>query len=304
MDDLKQTIQLICGRDPVAPANSRSLVTRHTIEEASNTRQRILLVEDYPTNQQVALRHLRNAGFMVDLAENGREAITAFDRHAYSIILMDMQMPVMDGYEATRTIREKEAAQASHDRTFRPIPIIAMTAHSLEGDREKCLAAGADDYIAKPLKKKGLLSIVGRWVDSSDGYAGDPVAPEGRQGVDEGGDPMDYAQALEEFDDDPEFLMEVLTGFIDNLNAQAHVLRTAIRDGDGDGVARESHAIKGGAANLTANRLAGAAASLEAAGRDGTLVGATQIMDNLETEIRHLETFVESVRLSVSKESI
>lgn len=123
----------------------------------------------------VALRHLYGAGYRVDLAENGQQAIEAYKRNRYDIILMDVQMPIMDGYEATKTIRKLEQdlkAQRSEqkrnngsDLTDRPrrIPIISMTAHTMKGDKEKCLKAGMDDYIAKPLKHRELLAMIEKW---------------------------------------------------------------------------------------------------------------------------------------------
>ena len=292
---MKQTIKLLGSRAPAAIPTPGPPVTRHTIAEYGDKGSRILLVEDYPTNQQVAASHLRNAGHMVDLAENGQEAVDAFDRNAYALILMDMQMPVLDGYEATRRIRKIEAATAAHGGPSQRIPIIAMTAHSLEGDREKCLAAGADDYITKPLKKKNLLTIVDRWADPSEIHADEGLSPVESPHRDGADNPIDYRQVLEEFDNDPEFLMEVLSGFIENLTAQTQVLRKAIVDGDCDGVAKETHSIKGGASNLTAAMLAEAAATLEKAGRSEDLTGAAALMDNLEKEIGRLGGFVETL---------
>jgi signal transduction histidine kinase/FixJ family two-component response regulator len=130
---------------------------------------RILLVEDYPTNQQVVLRHLSRTGFIVDLAENGQLAVDTFRNNHYDLILMDIQMPVMDGYEATRKIREIEATnlQAISENDAEDkirIPIIAMTAYATKGDREKCLMTGMDDYLAKPIRRKALLNMVDKWI--------------------------------------------------------------------------------------------------------------------------------------------
>ncbi|MDJ0780822.1 MAG: PAS domain S-box protein [Desulfosarcinaceae bacterium] len=296
MGDLKQAIKLICGNEQTTDTRQRPLVTRHTIVENRSKNGRILLVEDYPTNQRVAMHHLRKAGYTVDLAENGRQAVEAFGHTDYNLILMDIQMPVMDGYAAMRSIRKLEAAKAAQTPDVQPIPIIAMTAHSLAGDREKCLAEGADDYISKPLKKQRLLSMVGLWIDAVDSPAKKCASSMDQGRTQTGDDPIDYAQALEEFDGDPEFLLEVLTGFVDNLGAQTLLLHTAIREGDGDAVTKESHAIKGGAANLTADWLANAAESLEIAGRSGSLTGAEEMLAHLEAEARRLEEFVQRLQ--------
>lgn len=168
--------------------------------QATNQRKpsKILLVEDYPTNQDVAMSHLRAAGYDVDLAENGLQAVDLFRQNQYNLILMDVQMPVMDGYEATRQIRKLETENRQiqfNDRTddhqrspfsdtrkpsatthcppsIHRVPIIAMTGHAVEGYRKECMEAGMDDYLAKPLTRKHFLAMVDKWTGAtSDGEA-------------------------------------------------------------------------------------------------------------------------------------
>ena len=294
VDALEQAIRLICGCDPASDPRSRQLVTRHTIAENQEKRIRILLVEDYPTNQQVALSHLRNAGCMVDLAENGREAVEAFDHHEYSMILMDMQMPVMDGYEATAIIRQKEAIRPHGGTASLRTPIIAMTANALAGDREECLDAGADDYLSKPLKKNKLMLMIDKWIDRPDLSPAVSTILTDSNPSQPGTAPMDYVRALEEFDNDEAFLLDVMSGFIDNVNSQIDRMRRAAADGKADVVINESHAIKGGASNLTADALASAAADLEKAAKSGVLAEASEKIDNLKKEIQRIEAFAET----------
>ena len=138
------------------------LVTRHVIEESKREekkKRKVLLVEDNPVNQKVAAIMLEKMGFSVDVANNGKEAVEAVKEKDYDLILMDCQMPEMDGYEATRKIRKLGGKKAK-------VPIIAMTAHALEGDREKCISAGMDDYISKPVKKEKLEKIIKKWLTS------------------------------------------------------------------------------------------------------------------------------------------
>ena len=291
MAELEKAIQLIRGSGKTAPQQQKQLVTRHTIVENSRSRDRILLVEDYPTNQQVALNHLRNAGYMVDLAENGQEAVDAVDRRNYSLVFMDIQMPVMDGYAAMGAIRDNETADGQDGTPPSRLPIIAMTAHALIGDREKCLRAGADDYLSKPLKKDKLLAMVNKWLGSPvPGPNGSDTSPSSSHAETKGA-PMNMAQALEEFDNDPEFLMDVLAGFIQNVNQQVNILRTAVADDAVETVINEAHAIKGGASNLTADSLATVALELEQIGKTGTLSQAPRIIDDLEDNLRQLEIF-------------
>src|SRR5208337_1388420 len=123
----------------------------------------VLLAEDNEINQKVAKTMLLTLGLDVDVVANGREAINALDLKSYDLILMDCQMPEVDGYEASRMIRSKEAALATGaDKPH--IPIIALTAHAMEGDRELCLAAGMDDYLSKPFNSKGLSELIERWL--------------------------------------------------------------------------------------------------------------------------------------------
>ena len=146
--------------------------------------------------------------------------------------------------------------------------------------------------------------MVGRWIDPANEGTDPPAAIEEKKRPDAGGQPMNYDQALEEFDNDPTFLMEVLTEFIEHLQVQSRVLRAAVRNDDGAVIAAESHAIKGGASNLTADTLAQAAAALEKAGRTDELTGAATMLDDLEEEIRRLETFAESLEIPIPEEGL
>jgi signal transduction histidine kinase/CheY-like chemotaxis protein/HPt (histidine-containing phosphotransfer) domain-containing protein len=261
----------------------------HIITETAAVKQqedvRVLFVEDYPTNQEVGLRHLQKANYRVFLAENGKEAVEAFNRDYYDIILMDIQMPVMDGYEATQKIRALETGRESR------IPIIAMTAHSLKGDREKCLAAGMDDYIAKPLRRKNFIAMVEKWDPTKKGSNTAVFREHASDETRETDLPMDSRKVLEEFDGDQELVIEVLASFLENVTAQIETIRRAISGGDAEVVRREAHAIKGGAANLAADKLSAIAAELEQIGKTANLAAGMQVLDKLEKEFNRLKAF-------------
>ncbi|MEW6266801.1 MAG: response regulator [Thermodesulfobacteriota bacterium] len=303
-DDLyKALISVLHPASGEAISDRTIPVTRHTISEAERKDVRILLVEDYPTNQAVALEHLRGAGYHVDLAEDGRQAVEAFKKRRYDLILMDIQMPVMDGLAATRAIRElsQKMHGVSSQGVTRPewTPIAAMTANVVKGDRERFLAAGMDDYLSKPLRRKDLLTLVQKWTRTRPGDSTDepePSSPKPPEIIGKAIDldaPMDYEKALEEFMGKEEVLRRVLKEFLQNARGQVGLIRQALAEGRAETVAREAHSIKGGAANLTANDLARAALEIENMGRSGVLTSAEEAVKRLENELFVLEMFVE-----------
>ena len=166
----------------VSAAKSMPLVTRHTLRENKH-RSRVLLAEDNAVNQTLAVRLLEKRGYHVTVAGNGSEAVQAFENNLFDVVLMDIQMPVMDGFEATAAIRTKEKLTGGH------IPIIAMTAHALKGDQERCIAAGMDGYISKPIRTSELFSTIESMLSNKDsatasGAAGvaDPILGPVKQG--------------------------------------------------------------------------------------------------------------------------
>lgn len=290
------------------------LVTRHSMAEMNRKNLHILLVEDYPTNQVVAMRHLNGAGHQVDLVENGKQALDAFREKHYDLVLMDIQMPVMDGYEATKGIRAleshgmRENSQQPLDNSEK-VPIIAMTAHAFEGNRDKCLEVGMNDFLSKPLRREKLLAMVEKWaggIDDGSLKVGDRIkgddalkgpSPENPQAhmlhiKDQNGDPMDFKKAVEEFEGDEAFLVEVLRGFIEKVNFQIKAIHQAITEGNADMVREEAHSIKGGAGNLTAVDLSHIAAELEKAAKSGALETGVQLVEKLEEAFRRLDACV------------
>jgi CheY-like chemotaxis protein len=153
--DLLDALHLSLGYDK----QKGSVITRYTVEEVRR-KLRILLVEDNVVNQMLATKILEKRGHRVVVAGNGHEALEALLNENFHVVLMDVQMPIMDGYTATRKIRKWEGdVKAGESR----IPIIAMTAHAMKGDREKCLAAGMDDYVTKPIKPEILFPVIEQW---------------------------------------------------------------------------------------------------------------------------------------------
>ena len=286
--------------------SSGEIDLEHSSEEEVRMRS-ILLVEDYPANQMIATEHLENAGYHVDLAEDGKQAIDAFKCKHYGLILMDIQMPVMDGYQATKAIRELESKLAAMnkinaDETMRRVPIIAMTGHTMSENKTICLEAGMDDFLSKPYTREGLLSMVSKWLELSAKLVIQPVLAQ-NPNVETSQDivpiavladnPIDIEKAIEEFEGDKQFLSEVIEGFTMEVIEQIGTIRKALSCGDAETVRNVAHSIKGGAANITAKALSRVAFELEIKGKIKELNGAGEIVDNLEREFETLRKFIQ-----------
>jgi signal transduction histidine kinase/DNA-binding response OmpR family regulator/HPt (histidine-containing phosphotransfer) domain-containing protein len=303
-NELRKAIEAVLGLPAGWKKQTEAeLITGHTQVEECRKDIRILLAEDYPTNQQVAMRHLERAGYQVDLAKTGKEAMEIYRQQHHDLILMDIQMPEMDGYEATSAIRKME--KDGETRT----PIVAMTAHAMTGYREKCLEAGMDDYLTKPLRRKELLAIVAKWVSGGGDYGTEVRCPTPTVTTDVGssminrrsGDdvPMDFKRAVDEFEGHRDVVIEVIGGFVENVRNQIGVIRGAISDNNAETVRREAHSIKGGAANLTADALSSAALELEKLGTSGDLKRGWEALERLEMEFNRLDGFAKSVDSSM-----
>jgi two-component system, sensor histidine kinase and response regulator len=156
-----ELLEAICTALGAAPQEQAPLVTTHVLREQRN-RSRVLLVEDNAVNQTLAVRLLEKRGYSVSVTGNGLEALAALEKEQFDIVLMDIQMPEMDGFEATAAIREKEKSSGKH------VPIIAMTANALKGDQERCVAAGLDGYVSKPIRTKELFAAIEGFLERSD----------------------------------------------------------------------------------------------------------------------------------------
>jgi CheY-like chemotaxis protein len=248
----------------------------------------LLLVEDNRVNQQVVAGFLRRHGHTFALAENGLEALEALGRQPFDAVLMDVQMPGMDGWEATRQIRAREAGGPRH------VPIIAMTAHVLKGDRERCLNAGMDAYLPKPVDLQALGRLLGTLVATADavGRNGDnhhaPAASPEPAETDSEPD-FDRKEALERVGGDEQLLGELLHLFQTDAPKWLADLRSAIDRGDAAQLRRAAHTIKGGASNLGARQTWTAAARLEELARTGSWDGVEAARAELEGALARLD---------------
>jgi CheY-like chemotaxis protein/nitrogen-specific signal transduction histidine kinase/HPt (histidine-containing phosphotransfer) domain-containing protein len=267
----------------------RTLVTRHTLVEArSHARARILLAEDNEVNQRIAVKILERMGCRVDVAANGLKALEALAASHYDLVLMDCQMPQLDGYEATRQLREREGAG-------RRTPVLAMTANALAGDRERCIEAGMDGYLTKPIRPDELAAAVSEWLPRAEVDLGDstsdradadgPLAssPEVMETT---GVPLLDRTRLHELrelggSDSDGFMAHLIGVFLVDGAGEIEAIRVAVAAHDGVATHTGAHRLKGSALSLGCDALAEVAEALEAVSRDGTVEGAELLMVRL-----------------------
>ncbi len=240
------------------PASLAAAETAHSLRAAAPRPARVLVAEDNVVNQRVALGLLNSRGHNVRIAATGREAVAAVERESFDLVLMDLQMPEMDGIEATAAIRAREQASGGRVR------IVAMTARAMAGDRERCLAAGMDGYLAKPIDRARLLAVV------EDGAAGDPAgaAPPAAAAA------FDRALLLARLGGDEALLALVVRLFLEDCPGRLAAIRQALDARDAAALEASAHALKGAAANLSAGRLIAAAATLERTAHERRLEAA------------------------------
>jgi CheY-like chemotaxis protein len=241
---------------------------------------RILLAEDNVVNQKLALRFLAQMGYRADLAGNGLEALDAVERQTYDVVLMDVQMPEMDGLEASREINRRWAREA------RP-RIVAMTANAMQGDRELCVAAGMDDYVAKPIRVEELVAALERCRRRGDGPGGGAKGSGADAADDSAGEPVDRA-ALDRLVETMggAFVGELIDTFGQDAGELIATLRRTLAAADLDGFRRAAHSLKSTSQSLGATGLAARARELETAARAGTLDGAP---DRVRALAQHYE---------------
>jgi two-component system, sensor histidine kinase and response regulator len=268
----------------------RQLVTSYSLKEAkARSRARILVAEDNQVNQKVAVKMLERLGYRADVAANGLEAVEALSRIPYSAVLMDVQMPEMDGHEAAKVIRQREGSK-------RHTPIIAMTANAMQGDRENALDAGMDDYVSKPVKPQELGAVLERWIPQTDeGTDGSEEASCAGAGVEYTTEPLDQSvlAGLRELGDQG-FLADLCELFLADVPPQLEALREAIKGGDAPSVERVAHTLKGSCGNMGALRIATICAELQDMGHSGELERAPVLGERLEAEFGRVRKALEA----------
>ncbi|NWJ97612.1 MAG: response regulator [Chloroflexi bacterium] len=250
--------------------------------------QRILLVEDNPVNQKLAAWQLQSLGYLVEMAANGQEALNLLTERDYNLILMDCQMPLLDGFETSRQIRQREAHQNQHT------PIVAMTASAMLGDREKCLEAGMDDYLAKPVAMEQLQRIIERWLPNTSGtnipQTNTKAVPSNKTSL-----PLDVLDhtvlvKLQQFQDPTRsnLVKELIDLFLADSPDSLKIVRQAIMQQNYQQLAQVAHRLKGASANLGAKAFEALCLELEKLGHTRTTAGASSLLVQLELSYQQL----------------
>jgi PAS domain S-box-containing protein len=252
------------------------MITRHWLRERRRT-LRVLLAEDSPINQKLAVRLLSRRGHDVTVVEDGVKAVAAFRESEFDIILMDIQMPELDGFGAAGEIRAIEAETGNH------IPIVALTAHAMAGDERRCLEAGMDAYVSKPFRPEELFVAVEQLA-----LHGVPTADSDDAQADDEAPIFDRAELAAQFGDDPTFLVEIINLFVEETSGLIAEGETAVAGGDLEALAKIAHRLKGASGQMTAEQARRAAYAVEMAAKEGEEDGIGELWDVLTAALERV----------------
>jgi two-component system, sensor histidine kinase and response regulator len=264
---------------------SEPMITRYSLREQIHEGKTltILLAEDNVVNQKLASRLLEKRNHTVTIVANGKEALAAMEKGRYDLVLMDVQMPEMDGFEATTILREREHSTGKHQS------VVAMTALAMSGDKERCIMAGMDGYLSKPIRPQELDQLLDSYLSMTD----EAPVPVAAQPVAES--PVDVAQLLDRLDGDRILLAELVELFRADFPANLLAAQRAIDSHNASGLRSTAHALKGALANLSATQAAALAAELEAMGKSLNMTEAQATLDLLTHELVSVERALEAL---------
>jgi len=296
-----------CFEVPLEPCGGDNKSTDSVLEDQSDpssdlAEKWVLLAEDNTTNQLFAREVLKDAGMHCDCVVNGEEALVAVGAQAYDVVLMDCQMPEMDGFEATRTIRQLE-----HDGELDGhLPIIALTANAVKGDRERCIEAGMDDYISKPFEAQKLLQLIAQLLGSVSASPSSEEAGERQPtGASESNAPLpiNHAELLTRCMGKLDLAEELLADFEVDLPRKVDEVSRSIAEVDAQATGASAHSLKGAAGMMGAESLRQIAAAIESAGKSDCLEGVPALLDELNAETRRLFDALPEIRRELASQS-
>ena len=288
--DLRRAISAALPARPGAGESPAAHSSGSTLPGGSTRRLRVLVAEDIAVNQTLAVRLLAKQGHEAVVVDDGAQALDALAAgQRFDLVLMDLQMPVLDGLEATGRLRQRERDRGTGEH----VPVIAMTAHAMRGDRERCLAAGCDDYVAKPMRFRDLAAAIERCLTPSPAPAPEAGPAEVEPEPISSPSLFDHAAALEEVDGDEDLLRELAEVFLEDHPRLIAALQDAVDRRDPERIRRAAHALRGAVANFAARDAVATARHLEALGRDGDASASTlpvvnklvRLIDGLTAEL-------------------
>jgi CheY-like chemotaxis protein/HPt (histidine-containing phosphotransfer) domain-containing protein len=296
-------LRVISGSKPVA--KKAPVPTKLDPGLSQRLPLRMLLCDDNAINQKVAMRLLQQMGYKPDIAANGIEALTALDRQQYDLIFMDIQMPEMDGMEATRIIRERQADRATYPNYKSSMIIVAMTANAMTGDREKCIAGGMDDYLSKPVRPEDVRKVIERWASTATmpetatpkpAQTATATASQAINGatVAEEPAPVDMERLLDFTNGNIDDLRELITLYIKQTGEQVEQLAAAVNSDSAPEVRRLAHSCAGASATCGMGRIVPMLRELEKQGNDGKLINAVELSGQVTEEFKRIRTFLEN----------
>jgi CheY-like chemotaxis protein/HPt (histidine-containing phosphotransfer) domain-containing protein len=295
---LQETLGRLLGaapapEPPAAPGTVSARPGKLDPTTAQRLPLRVLLCEDNLINQKVALRLLQQLGYRADVAQNGLEALAALERAPYDLVFMDLQMPEMDGLTATQAIRQRQKAPSPPPHFDRRIVIVAMTASAMQSDRDRCLAAGMDDYLAKPIRPEDIRQVVERWgpvVQSAISSATPAVSAEAPGNVDPPVEPaVDMKRLLEFAEGDMGNLRELVSLYVQQTTQQLNQLRAAVAAGHAAEVRRVAHSCAGASATCGMRRITPLLRQMEARAEAGELAELPRLLAQAEEEFRRIQ---------------
>ncbi len=285
-----------------APANDGPVVEKKvalSVEAAAAAGELILLAEDNPTNQDVIRRQLNMLGYTCEIADDGKQALAAWQTGKYAILLTDCHMPEMDGYELTGSIREAE------EGTDQRCPIIAITANALQGEAERCFAAGMDDYLSKPVAMPALLAALKKWMptDNNNGEVLEKLKAETQpeavevpaENDSEEGTPVNDRAIKDMFGDDDETFREILQGFVEPSVEIVRDMLSAHEGHDADEIKSAAHKLKSSSRSIGADKLADICTALEAAGKSRDWDQINILAPQVEEQMKKVEIYIQSL---------
>jgi CheY-like chemotaxis protein/HPt (histidine-containing phosphotransfer) domain-containing protein len=304
---LELLLRVVSGSKPAAP-KAPAVSTKLDPTLASRLPLRVLLCDDNVINQKVAARLLKQMGYRADIAANGLEALAALDRQPYDLVFMDVMMPEMGGFDATRIIRERQGQQSQFPNYKSPIIIVAMTASAMQGDREKCLAAGMDDYVAKPVRLEEVRTIVERWAPAAGKIEATATTATGTEATPATNPPpqasptapppedtpVDMERMLDFTNGDPNSLRELVMLYIDQTATQVEQIAAAVQAGAAGEVRRLAHSCAGASATCGMRRMVPILRELERQGYEQKLTNAAELSRQVGDEFGRIRDFLEA----------